>query len=575
MNVLPEALELLTSRVDALEKRVHDLEHSVEACAPPEMRLVTVASDIASESAIEQANGVFPVLGGAMLGIAGAYVLRAFAESSLVPRPAIAAVAIAYAAAWLVWASRTRATANFVRAVYAGTAALILAPMLWELTLRFNVLSPALAAAVLSGFVIAGTALAWKRDLTPIFWMAHGAAALTSVALCIGTHEFMPFIFSLLLMVLLSEFAAIRGRGQSIRLLVAAVADVAVWALIFIYSGPQNVRADYPALGTVALLAPAYALFFLSAASVACKTALLRRKISVFETVQCIVAFLLAVSSVLFFQPGGGTLPLGITSLLLSAASYWVAFADFRYATERRNFSVFAAWSACLLLAGLFWTLPIAWAAACLGLAALIATGLAARHECGALEFHGVVYLATAAIASGLFEYAFLALAGSQAAKPSWSLFLVSAAAVSCYAAVKERVGEDWHQQFLHFIPALLASCAVAALMAQGLLHLAALFITPDVFHVAFIRTVAICSLALALAFGGAHWHRLQMTRIAYAALACEAAKLLFEDLRHGRMEFIAASFFLFAITLIGVPRLARAGRKNIVQLDRLHPPGM
>lgn len=262
MNVLPEALELLTSRVDALEKRVHDLEHSVEACAPPEMRLVTVASDIASESAIEQANGVFPVLGGAMLGIAGAYVLRAFAESSLVPRPAIAAVAIAYAAAWLVWASRTRATANFVRAVYAGTAALILAPMLWELTLRFNVLSPALAAAVLSGFVIAGTALAWKRDLTPIFWMAHGAAALTSVALCIGTHEFMPFIFSLLLMVLLSEFAAIRGRGQSIRLLVAAVADVAVWALIFIYSGPQNVRADYPALGTVALLAPAYALFF-------------------------------------------------------------------------------------------------------------------------------------------------------------------------------------------------------------------------------------------------------------------------------------------------------------------------
>ena len=53
------------------------------------------------------------------------------------------------------------------------------------------------------------------------------------------------------------------------------------------------------------------------------------------------------------------------------------------------------------------------------------------------------------------------------------------------------------------------------------------------------------------------------MTRIAYAALAFLAAKMLFEDLRHGRMEFIAASFFLFAITLIGVPRLARTGHKT------------
>jgi hypothetical protein len=52
------------------------------------------------------------------------------------------------------------------------------------------------------------------------------------------------------------------------------------------------------------------------------------------------------------------------------------------------------------------------------------------------------------------------------------------------------------------------------------------------------------------------------MTRIAYAALAFVAAKLLFEDLRHGRMEFIAASIFLFAVTLLGVPRLARMGNR-------------
>ncbi len=565
MNVLPEALELLTSRVDALEKRVHDLEHPSETCDARDMQVqaVPVASETGEESGIEQASSIFPVLGGAMLGIAGAYVLRALAEWSLVPRPMIAAVAIAYAAAWLLWAARKKATANFARAIYAGTSALILAPMLWELTLRFNVLSPALAAGILSGFVALATSLAWKRDVAPVFWMAYGAAALTAIALSIATHQFVPFLFSLLLMVLLCEFAALRGRGRSVWLLVAAVTDAAVWSFIFIYSGPQNDRADYPALGALALIAPGCLLFLINAAGVVVKTALLRRRITAVETIQCIIAFLLAVSSVLFFKPGTGTLVLGVTCLLLSAATYWVGFANFRYDAEQRNFNVFAAWSAGLLLAGMFWTLPPATASACLGLAAVTAILLAARHECAVLELHGMVYLAAAAIGSGLLECAFRALAGAPTGKSSWSVFFVSVAAVACYAVTREQVGETWQKQFLHFIPALLASCAVAALIAQGLLRLASFFITPDVFHVAFIRTLAICSVALALAFGGARWHRVQMTRIAYAALAFEAAKLLFEDLRHGRMEFIAASIFLFAITLIGVPRLARVGSKT------------
>jgi predicted tellurium resistance membrane protein TerC len=53
------------------------------------------------------------------------------------------------------------------------------------------------------------------------------------------------------------------------------------------------------------------------------------------------------------------------------------------------------------------------------------------------------------------------------------------------------------------------------------------------------------------------------MTRMAYVALAFVAAKLLFEDLRHGHMESIAASIFLFALTLIALPRLARMGAKS------------
>ena len=565
MNVFPEALETLTSRVDALEKRVHDLEHPSEASALSidAPAVASVPSNLAGASGIEQAGSVFPVLGGAMLGIAGAYVLRALAESSIVPRQAIAAVAIAYAIAWLVWAARARAAATFARAVYAGASGLILAPMLWELTLRFNVLSPTLTACVLGGFFVVATALGWKRNLAPIFWMAYGACALTAIALSIATHEMLPFLAALLLMVLLSEVAALRGRAQSIRPMLAAVADVAVWALIFIYSSPQSTRPDYPVLGPAALVVPACLLFLINGAGVAFKSVLLQRKITVLDAAQCVVAFLLAVSSVLYFEPGKGTLILGITCLFLSAACYWACFARFRGAADPRNFRVFAAWSAALLLAGALWSLPLDWAAAALGMAALVTVHFGVRKGSAALGLHGVLYLSAAAAASGLLEYAFRALAGPSLSKPTWSIFFISGCAVLCYAAGNEVRGENWRQQVLHLVPVLLAAWATAALMAQGLLRLTAFFITPDVFHVAFIRTFAVCAVALGLAFGGARWRRSEMTRIAYAALAFEAAKLLFEDLRHGRMEFIAASFFLFAITLIGVPRLARLKPKT------------
>src|SRR5271165_4589523 len=101
MIALPEALEVLTSRVDALEKRVHELEHPSEAFAASAAPLPDPPGAQATEqSGIERASSAFPVIGRAMLGIAGAYVLRAVAESSPIPRQATAAVAIAYAVAW-------------------------------------------------------------------------------------------------------------------------------------------------------------------------------------------------------------------------------------------------------------------------------------------------------------------------------------------------------------------------------------------------------------------------------------------------------------------------------------------
>jgi hypothetical protein len=562
MNDLPGALEALSTRVDALEKRVHVLEHPSEAAAPtPEERRATSVALTAEESSAEQASGIFPVLGRGMLGIAGAYVLRAVAESGSLPRPAVAGVAVVYAMAWLVWAAWSKSAARFVRIIYAGASAVILAPMLWELTLHFKTFSPSAAAAILGAYVALAAVLCWKREAAPVAWVAHGAAAVTALSLGIATHVLLPFIATLLLLVALCEYAAVRGRGEGVRPLVFLVSDVAIWALIFIYAGPANARVDYPDLQAAALIAPAWVLWAINGISLTVKAVFLQRTMWVFEAIQAMVAFALAVSGVLYFAPSGA-MALGVICLLLATGCYVTVFRYLPQSGDRRNRIVFGSWSAALTLAGVAWCLPSAVAAACLGAGALAAIAFGVRMRCALLELHGLVFLVAAAVISRSPQYALGELAGSGAERPGLILIAASVCAILFYAVSRERAGEEWQQQILHLIPALLAAFALSALIVQGLLGLAASVMNLEVHHVAFIRTLTLCAVSAAFASGGSRWGRLEMKRIAYAALAFVAAKLLFEDLRHGRMEFIAGSIFLFALTLIAVPWLVRAGTR-------------
>jgi hypothetical protein len=573
MNVLPDSLEQLTARLETLERRVEVLEHPDEqsathdvATAPAQLAPLTV--EAGEGLSFAQAGSAFPVLGKAMAGIAVAFLLRFVAESSSLPKLAITAVAIVYALLWLVGAARVPAGAWFASVVYAGTSALILAPMLWELTLSFKVLPPPATAGILGAFVIAASALGWKQDRMLVLWVANGTAAATALALSVATRQFEPFIATLLLMALVGECA----QGQrSVRVLAATGADAAIWALLFIYSSPLSARMDYPAIDAAGLLLPACLLFLIYGASITLRTTLLRRKMTVFEAGQAMIAFLLAASSVLAFAPHNGTVVLGTVCLLFSAACYAAAFVLFGNADDGRNRQVFGAWAAGLLLAGCLLCLPPFWLAVCLGLAAMAATVLGVRLDAIApsraglrltLLYHGLVFLLTAAIASGLLAYAFDALAGAVPARLAATILVVAACAIVCYAAGKHDPQERWQLQALHLITAALAAVALAAFLVEGLAWLVALRTPPGAHHLALLRTLILCALALALASVGSRGRRIELTRLAYASLGLVAAKLLFEDMRLGHLEFIAASIFLFSIALIAVPRLARIGQK-------------
>ena len=205
----------MSSRIENLEQRIAALEALPKAAAslPPPIAVIQEENSAAGEFTLPQPAGVFPVIGQAMLGIAGAYVLRALSESTALPQLVIVAVSLAYAGTWLVWATRERVTTRFASISYAITAALILAPMLGELTLRFHILPSAATAALLSLFALASAALAWKRRLTGVVWVGIATGVCTAFALMVMSRDLAPYVAVLLLIVLISEVAAASASG--------------------------------------------------------------------------------------------------------------------------------------------------------------------------------------------------------------------------------------------------------------------------------------------------------------------------------------------------------------------------
>ncbi len=564
MDDLLEALARISERLERLESRVSALEHSPKIInsRPSPVTAPASGTHAAEEIAVPQDGGVFPVVGKAMLGIAGAYLLRAVAESGSLPRVVIVALALAYAGMWLLWAARVSANSPFASAAYAVTSGLILAPMLWELTLRFKVLPAWMTAGVLIAFVTGASALAWKRNLAPVLWIANITAVCTALALLIATHDLEPFISALLVMAVISEFVADRKRWMGLRFLVAPAADLAVWIPIYIYSLPQSSRLDYAPVQSTLLLTLPSVLFLIYGASVTFRTAWLRQRITVFEIVQAVIAFLLAAFSLLELGPGVRA-SLGIFCLVAAAAGYLVAFVRFDRLPEQRNYYVYSTWSALLLLAGSFLCLPPLLLALFLSAAAILATVVGVRRDRLTPEFHGLLYLAAAALASGLLEYAGRALAGTFPNAPGWMVWLVAASVLLCYAVGGRFPGEGWNQRLLRLLSAILAVCAAATLLVSVLVWLAAVGMTPGAAHIAVIRTLITCALALTLAYGGSRWQHIELVWTAYGTLALVSAKLLFEDLPHGHSGSIAISIFLYAVALIIVPRMARLGSQR------------
>lgn len=497
------------------------------------------------------------VFGSALLGIAGAYMLRAISGASLLPRAVVAGLAAVYATAWLVAAART-VSRQLAASLFAATSILILAPMLWEMFSRFHAMSAGLAAGYVAAYAAVVTVIGIRAGPSAAYTVASSGSALIAASLSIATHSMALFSVILLAMYAVSELSPLRARSHLGRMLISLSADLSIWALLYIYSLAPGEQTDYSPVSPFVIVSAVALLFAIQVVSLIRFTVQRSQPLELFSAVQAMISFALLLFGIARFVPVHNTRAIGVICLVLALGGYTASYGPIRHAAQPRTLGVFLAWSCTLLLAAVFFLASQTVASVILGLIAVATVPLAAKLHAESIALQGILFLCAAAFASGLLMCAATALVGSTLGLPSWPVVLVAASAFLSYALAVDAPREPVLSQCLHLFQAFIAASALAAFLIRALVGGFALVVIPGAGHIAVMRTFVLCAVAAALIWLGARLGRVQMARVAYVALALAAVKLLFEDLRLGRMEFIAVSVFLVAITFITVPRLAR-----------------
>ncbi len=573
---IPSDVELLSERVRELERRVSALEGEPASAspAPPTPAPATPDSFALRRPrppetwrgfpAPNASAGVLPVFGKAVLGIAGAYLLRAVAESGTLPKLALLVVAIVYAGLWLVWAVRTHANNEFASVTYAITAAVILSPLLWESTVRFQALSPVFTAAVLVALVVLALALAWRQNLQVIPWVATVAAVATALAIMIATRDLVPFTVGLLAIATATEATVCLGRRLTVRAVPAIAADFAVWLLVYLMTSPEGVPSEYRPIGAPVITALCLALLAIYGGSIGLRSFGLRHQLTMFEIGQGVVAFVLATFGTLRASPGSAA-ALGGFFLLAAAVFYWGALSRFVGDAHNRNRRVCATYAVALLLAGNLLLFPVSFQVPFLSLAAVTAAFLYVRTSKLSLGMHVSFYLLAAAILSGLLNVAGNALAGTVPSALEAGPWVVAISAGLCYAiglrASPDQKTGQWKPRMLWVIPCVLVAGVAAALAVMVGVRLGSASWGLNASRLSVVRTLVTCSIALILGFGGSRLKRAELLWVAYLFIAFGTLKLLFEDLRFGNATSLVASLLFYGLILILIPWLTRSGR--------------
>ncbi len=555
----------LQRELRGLEGRIAQIERHL-ALTPPEL---LASSGLAPEDASGPSAGpepsaasIFPLAGRALLGLAGAYLLRALTESAVLSSGAGVAIGILYAILWLVWAARTPAERRLETALHSVTSVLVLAPLLWEAALRFHAISTWTAGAILLFFTVFGLVVSWRKNLLVVATIAMLAGLGTAAALLMATHDVLPFTFVFLATAAAVEISACLDHWLSERWLAAAAADLSVLLATWLVTNERGLPRAYAPIPPGWLLAAQAALLAIYLSSIIVRTLLRGFTFTAFETVQCALAFAIGVGGGLRLSQGAPAI--AALALACSMACYLVAFTRLeRQPSRGRNFYTYSTFALLLALTGSRILLSGAalaavWAALAIGF--IWAAGFLGRLT---LEAHGAVYLLLALISCGAPRLAASFLLGSDLPGPNQAaLWAGAAAALPCYLLARRcAAGRDGFAARLNRLAIAGAltwlSAGVLAWALTAAYH-AARGAGASHAYCATLRTTVLVASALLLAWAGSRWKNWELSLLTYPLMALGAYRLLAEDLHQDRKAVLFLSLLVYGAALTALPRLYR-----------------
>jgi hypothetical protein len=568
---MEESLSAIASRLEELCRAMCELERRTAALegrsareavspesSPPLAAEVPVAAVAAESAPPEPATALGPLFGWALMGLAGAYLLRALTEAGAIAGYLGLGTGIVYAAWWLYLAERRAWEKPVFSTVHALTAALILAPMLWEMTVRFRLIGVAAASVVVVLFAVIGLAIAWRRTTSSIAWIVTVTGLLTATALFRDSHDLRAWVATILAIAVAVEVSACRDHWLSLRWIVALAANLSVLILAWLASRPPS-PGEVVSAGSGTVLAAQIGLLTIYLASTVDRTIFRGLTISGFEIGQMAVAFAISIGGALHTvgASGGGAVGIGAFCLLGGAACYLVSFAFLETGTKRdRNFYTYSTFGLLLVTAGCQVLLTGAalaavWAALA---AATMSVGFVRNRD--TLRVHAAVYLVLAVFSAQLLPLAAgqIARRGADPGHVGAGYLLALAGAVACYAAIVALGRGDrlhWTDRVEAIMVAALVFWGAAGVISEGI----SAFISPA----APLRTALLTALAIGAAWAAAKWERAELDRIAWPLMGVAGLKLLAEDFAHGQSHSLVVSLILFGGGLILLPRLARA----------------
>jgi hypothetical protein len=556
----------LESTVAHLTERLGDLEQRLAVLEGHAPVRTETSADGARFAAIVGLGGtrvqqVLGLVGRTLVVLGGAYLLRALTESQVLPAPAGVALGLLYGAPWLLLASRAGARGSQLDAfAHALTTALIGYPLVWEATLRFNVITPEQGAVLLG--VLTGSALVLSAAcaLQGLAWVVTFGAVLSAAGLAMATGSWTAYAVLAIAVGIATLWLGYTQDWTLLRWPAAAAANAMVLIVAGRVAGGGHVRT---ALAVQMLMLAGFL------GSFAIRTLFIGRPVIPFEVAQSIAVLLVAFGGAisLIRSTGSHVVLVGAASLVLAIAGYIVAFSFVERHRDVKTFFFYTLLAQVFAIVGIGLCAGYSGGSLAYAAVAVVAAVLARRSGRLSLALQAMVYAIAAALASGLGGTATLALVApptlAWGSVPSAAgLVAFGALAIVTLLPVRRSI-ESWG-----IFASIQRLVLIAAFVWTALGMAVAISVTllPDAAHMdgsvlATIRTAVLAMATLALARAPRYPLGREAGWLVYPLVFVTGMKLLLADFPQGRPGTLFAALALYGFTLIAAPRMLRHRR--------------